>query len=79
MRLTFKANKMERFKVTPVEGLDNHYILEDSQSGIICMWEKGKFNDTQEFTNIPTASANELATLMREIGDYMATNQSDKV
>lgn len=70
---------MERFRVTPVEGLDNHYILEDVKTGILCMWEKGKFNDSQEFRNIPKASASELATLMREIGDYLATKHSDKV
>lgn len=65
---------MSKFKLDePQDGL---YIAEDTDTGLLCMFEKGKFNDTQEFSNIPKASANELATLMREIGDYMATNQS---
>ena len=39
---------MRRYILNEVEGLPNHYMVEDCQSGIVCMFEKGKFNDTQE-------------------------------
>lgn len=70
---------MERFKLEQVEGLANHYIVEDIQSGILCMFEKGKFNETQKFTNLPKTDIMRVPTIMRELGDWLRENHYDKI
>ena len=70
---------MERFKLEPVVGLQDHYIVEDKQSGILCMFEAHKFNDTQKFTNLPTTDLAKVPTLMRELGDWLRDNHYDKI
>lgn len=66
-----------RFKIDePQQGL---YIVEDTVSGLLCMFEKGKFNETQEFRNIPHSNPMQIPTLMREVGDWLAENHRDKL
>ena len=68
---------MSRFKIDePQEGL---YIVEDTDSGLLCMFEKGKFNETQDFRNIPQGNPMQIPTLMRELGDWLAENHRDKL
>lgn len=68
---------MSRFKIDePQEGL---YIVEDTNTGLLCMFEKGKFNETQEFRNIPQTNPMQVPTLMRELGDWLAENHRDKI
>lgn len=70
---------MSRFKLEPVNELLNHYIVEDTESGLLCMFEKGKFNETQEFRNIPQENIMQVPTLMRELGDWLRENHYDKI
>lgn len=70
---------MRRYILDKVEGLPNHYMVEDCQSGIVCMFEKGKFNDTQEFRNIPQDNIMQVPTLMRELGDWLRVNHYEKL
>ena len=68
---------MSRFKIDePQEGL---YIVEDTDTGLLCMFEKGKFNETQDFRNIPQENPMQIPTLMRELGDWLAENHRDKL
>lgn len=70
---------MERFKLEPVNDLPGHYIVEDTKSGIFCMFEKGKFNETQEFTNLPKKDIMQVPTYMQELGDWLRNNHYDKI
>lgn len=68
---------MSRFKLDEVQqGL---YIVEDKMTGLLCMFEKGKFNETQDFRNIPQGTPMQIPTLMRELGDWLAENHRDKL
>lgn len=68
---------MGRYKIDePQQGL---YIVEDTESGLLCMFEQGKFNETQEFSNIPKTNLMQVPTLMRELGDWLAENHRDKI
>lgn len=68
---------MSRFKIDePQEGL---YIVEDTDSGLLCMFEKGKFNETQDFRDIPQGNPMQIPTLMRELGDWLVENHRDKL
>lgn len=50
-------------------------MLEDTENGISCAFETHKFNETQEFeVRNNLFSAEELAAIMREIGDWMHKN-----
>lgn len=52
------------------------YTLTDTENQIVCSFEKGKFNDTQKFSflNDKQFNAGNLATIMREFGDFLLTN-----
>lgn len=68
---------MSRFKIDEVQqGL---YIVEDTITGLVCMFEKGKFNETQEFRNIPQSNPMQVPALMRELGDWLAENHGEKL
>ena len=71
---------MERYKLESVIGLPGHYIVEDAQSGILCMFEEHKFNETQKFVNSCNADDFlKLPTIMRELGDWLRENHYDKL
>jgi transcriptional regulator with XRE-family HTH domain len=70
-------------------GDDSRFILQQSQrqgfwtctdkeNQIVCTFENGKFNDTQSFSvlNDTKFSAGKVATIMRELGDWLAQNHS---
>ena len=68
---------MSRFKLDEVqEGL---YIVEDTNTGLLCMFEKGKFNETQKFRNFPQCYPMLIPTLMRELGDWLRENHYNKI
>ena len=70
---------MERYKIEK-SLLPNHYIVEDTQYNIFCMFEQGKFNETQAFSEIPAGmSAIEIARIMREMGDWLRINHYNKL
>lgn len=57
---------------------ENFYTLTDTENQIVCSFEKGKFNYTQKFSflNDTQFNAGNLATIMREFGDWLQTNHS---
>lgn len=67
-----------RYKITKVS--DTLYQIEDVESGIICQFHKGRFNETQRFASLPNnVDASILARLMREMGDYLVINHREIV
>jgi hypothetical protein len=53
----------------------------DKELNIRCIWQKGKFNETQEIITEPgfVATAIEMAKAMRELGDWIAENHRELV
>lgn len=53
----------------------------DQDNGIVCVFEAHTFNESQQFTMLEDskASANELATIAREMGDWLRENHYDKI
>ena len=57
---------------------ENTYVVTDTLNGVVCVFEKNKFNTTQNFTFLNEIPLN-LPTIMREIGDWLAVNYGDFV
>ncbi len=59
----------------------NFYTLTDTENQIVCLFEKGKFNETQKFSFLKDGNFNaaNLATIMREFGDWLQVNHSSIV
>lgn len=57
---------------------DGYVVCTDTKYGIVCKFEFGKFNETQKFTPLDDDYSQEalenMPTIMREFGDYLATN-----
>jgi transcriptional regulator with XRE-family HTH domain len=58
-----------------------YWAVTDTENQIVCTFEAGKFNESQSFSflNDTQFSAGKVATIMREFGDWLAQNHSDKV
>lgn len=71
---------MERFIIQRSEHPD-YWVCTDQVNGIVCVFEANNFNESQKFTLLEdsTASANELASLAREMGDWLRENHYDKI
>lgn len=65
---------MERFTLTRSALTPNGWVLEDTANAIRCTFEAHKFNETQDFDTHADLPAQELATVMREIGEWMHDN-----
>lgn len=61
--------------------VENRCSILDKELGIRCIWEKGKFNETQDIIVNPNLNmtASELAKAMRELGDWIAENHRELV
>ncbi len=60
------------------------WVCTDTENGIVCVFEHGEFNDTQQFTlledmkhdaNLP----NIIAKAVREMADWLRDNHYNKV
>lgn len=60
---------------------ENFYILTDKENEIVCEFEKGRYNETQKFTMLNDVSIEplELATIMREFGEFLSKNHKDLI
>ena len=71
----------ERYILQPSADKPNHWVVTDTENGIVCVFEQGKFNDTQVVTildeEVPGIALH-AATYMRELGDWLAANHYDK-
>lgn len=57
------------------------WVLTDTEHGIVLTFEDGRFNETQKVTvleDVPQPSADELARIMRELGDWAARHHGSK-
>lgn len=59
----------------------NYWVCTDQANGVVCKFEQGNFNDNQEFTLLEDAghSANELAKLASEMGEWLRENHYEKI
>lgn len=68
----------KRFELEEMSREDRCSVV-DHETGLHCIWEKGKFNETQEFVWIkePIISPSGIAKTMRELGDWLAENHRE--
>lgn len=59
----------------------NKWVLTDSENGVVITFENGKFNDTQKVTLLEDTNkaAEELAKVLREMGEWAVKHHSDKL
>lgn len=70
---------MIRYQIDEIKEFPGTYIVEDCRTGVICMFEKGRFNETQNFRNLPIHNPMSLPKIMREMGDWLYKNHRDKI
>lgn len=58
---------------------EGKYVVTDIKKGIVCTFEHGKFVETQNLTFLSDSnvSASKMATIMRELGDFLVQNYSE--
>lgn len=66
-----------RFRLTQSTEHPDWWVLADTKNNIVIRWQEHHFNDTQKVsvlddTEITEHTANDLARIMREMGDYVA-------
>ena len=84
VQIFFKAQTKEfgymnkRFELEEMSREDRCSAV-DHETGLHCIWEKGKFNETQEFiwAKKPVISPSGIAKTMRELGDWLAENHRE--
>ena len=67
----------ERFAVTTIDNKPGWYVVADLDNLIRIEWQKGKYNETQRVLPIGKGKpldAQQEATAMREIADYLIDN-----
>ena len=72
---------MKRFIIQDSEK-PNHLVVTNQTNGIVIVFEKGKFNETQKITDLNNANANDFmqqARQMREVGEWLYQNHKDKI
>ncbi|MBZ4042596.1 helix-turn-helix domain-containing protein [Flavobacterium hibisci] len=56
-----------------------YFIATDKVNEIVCSFKAGNFNKTQNFTFLNDKQIPNLATVMRELGDWLVEHHPDKV
>lgn len=70
-----------RFKIEKSVQPDK-WVCTDTLNNIVCVFEQGKFNDTQEFTMLEDFNASnymKIAEIAREMADWLRENHYDKI
>ena len=70
---------MARFKLEPSQEKEGWWVLTDTENLVVIRFEQHKFNETQkvsvleeeDFMSLPGSPAVRMATVMREMGDWM--------
>lgn len=72
---------MARYILQKSTNRKNWLVCTDTVNGIVCMFERNAFNETQEFTFLEDheADALELARLMREMADWLFDNHYTEI
>ena len=71
-----------RFIIQKSQTQSEGWVCSDTENGIVCKFEQGKFNETQEFTildDIENPDAVKLAHAVREMADWLRENHYKKV
>jgi hypothetical protein len=72
---------MKRFIIQDSEK-PNHLVVTDQTNGIVIVFEKGKFNETQKITDLNNTNPADfmvVARQMREVGEWLYQNHKDKI
>lgn len=73
---------MERYILEKSELKPNHWVCTDTINEIVCVFENGKFNDTQVFTplnDIKGIDVYKLPRIAGDMGSWLAENHHDKM
>jgi len=73
--------KMERFILQQSEKAD-HWVCTDTENCIVCVFQKGKFNDTQKFEMLEDFNPDnfsQLSKIMSDFGNWLRENHYDKI
>ena len=76
--LNYTSYMNKRFELEEMSREDRCSVV-DNETGIHCIWEKGNFNETQEFIGLPYegVTAQGLSKAMRELGDWLVENHRE--
>ncbi len=73
---------MEKYIVQKSETTAGGWVCTDTEHGVVMSWTEGDFSQSQRITfleDVPRATALNVATILREMGDYLAEYHRDKV
>ena len=71
-----------RFKLEPSQSKPGYWVCTDIENGIVCVFNDGKFNDTQNFTilnDIEKPNAQKIAGIINDMADWLRANHYDKL
>jgi len=72
---------MNRFILQKSQTQLNGWVCTDTENGIVCVFENGKFNETQQFTILEddeNPDANILAKIVNEMAKWLRDNHYKK-
>lgn len=81
MELMAQDDEEYNYDLKPSE-IAGHYVCTDTDNFLMCVFEKGKFNETQKFTFLHDLSADkleQLPSILRKMGDWLTINHPDIV
>lgn len=72
--------KMSRYILQKSSTHPNRWVLTDKCNGIVVTFEDGNYNETQKVTMLDDTrlTANELATVMQELGEWAVRHHGSK-
>nr|DAU42917.1 MAG TPA: hypothetical protein [Caudoviricetes sp.] len=71
---------MDKYIIQQSNTQPNKWVLTDKKNGVVITFEDGAFNNTQKVTMLDDTrlTANELAKVMREMGEWVVRYHSSK-
>ena len=71
---------MDKYIIQQSNTQPNKWVLTDKKNGVVITFEDGAFNNTQKVTMLDDTrlTANELAKVMREMGEWVVRYNSSK-
>lgn len=72
---------MSRFLIQKSEK-PNHFVATDRKNGLVVIFQKGKFNETQEIIELKDLNPDEfmkIARINREISEWLIEYHKDKI
>lgn len=71
---------MNKYIIQQSSTHSNKWVLTDTKNGVVVTFEDGNYNETQKVTMLDDTrlTANELATVMQELGEWAVRHHSSK-